>query len=71
MIVHLIIELCESMTASFISNSQTLPPLSDRSRNLVEKGQKYYLPNYKPREMILERGKGARIWDADGNEYID
>lgn len=59
------------MTASFISNSQTLPPLSDRSRNLVEKGQKYYLPNYKPREMILERGKGARIWDADGNEFID
>lgn len=49
----------------------TLAPLSAHSRELVQKGQTYFLPNYKPREMILDRGKGARIWDADDNEYID
>lgn len=24
-----------------------------------------------PPEMILERGKGGRVWDVDGNEYVD
>ncbi len=52
-----------------------LPPKSHNlgalSAELVQKGKDYYLPNYKPREMILDHGKGARLWDLDGNEYID
>ncbi len=46
-------------------------PEGQPSKELVKKGQDYYIPNYKPREMILDHGKGARIWDLDGNEYID
>lgn len=38
---------------------------------LVKKGQRYYVPNYKPREMILDRGEGARLWDLAGQDYID
>lgn len=38
---------------------------------LLATGQQYYLPVYKPREMILERGQGARVWDREGREYID
>lgn len=41
------------------------------SRELVAKGQKYYMKNYKPREMILDRGRGSRVWDLEGKEYID
>jgi glutamate-1-semialdehyde 2,1-aminomutase len=26
---------------------------------------------YSPGPVFLERGQGARVWDADGNEYID
>ena len=26
---------------------------------------------YSPEPIVLERGQGARIWDVDGNEYID
>jgi len=59
------------MTAPYLNASDTIAPLTSASRNLVEKGQHYYLPNYKPREMILDKGKGSRIWDADGNEFID
>ena len=59
------------MTAPYLRNADTISPLTQKSRSLVEKGQKYYVPNYKPREMILDHGKGARIWDMDGNEYID
>ncbi|MBV8939073.1 MAG: aspartate aminotransferase family protein [Alphaproteobacteria bacterium] len=39
--------------------------------DLLAKGRKFYVPNYKPRELIIDRGKGAHIWDLDGNEYID
>jgi acetylornithine/N-succinyldiaminopimelate aminotransferase len=47
------------------------PELSAVSKILVEKGRQFYTQNYKPREMIIDRGKGARIWDKDGNEYVD
>jgi acetylornithine/N-succinyldiaminopimelate aminotransferase len=52
-----------------------LPPsthnLGALSAELVTKGKRYYVPNYKPREMILDHGKGAVVWDMDGNDYID
>lgn len=38
---------------------------------LLGYGRDYYLPVYKPRELVLERGLGARLWDADGRDYID
>lgn len=41
------------------------------SKELIGKGQHYYVPNYKPREMILDRGEGATLWDLDGEDYID
>jgi len=31
----------------------------------------YYLPIYRPRPLVLERGQGARVWDNQGDEYID
>lgn len=39
--------------------------------DLLAAGQHYYLPIYRPREVILERGQGARVWDRDGKEYVD
>ncbi|MBM3617198.1 MAG: aminotransferase class III-fold pyridoxal phosphate-dependent enzyme, partial [Alphaproteobacteria bacterium] len=53
------------------SSAATIPAPSTDSKHLVESGQRYYVPNYKPREMILDRGKNARLWDKDGNEYVD
>ena len=38
---------------------------------LLAAGRNYYVPVYKPREVILERGLGARVWDREGKEYID
>lgn len=46
-------------------------PLSAASKSLVAAGRKYYTPAYKPREMIVDRAKGAKVWDLDGNEYLD
>ncbi len=29
------------------------------------------VPNYNPAAMVPVRGEGSRVWDQDGNEYID
>ncbi len=31
----------------------------------------YYLPVYRPRQVVLERGQGSRLWDNEGREYLD
>ena len=38
---------------------------------LLALGRDYYLPVYRPRELVLERGQGARVWDSRGRDYID
>ena len=44
---------------------------TEKTAELVAAGQRRYVPNYAPKEMILDRGEGARVWDTDGNEYVD
>jgi acetylornithine/N-succinyldiaminopimelate aminotransferase len=34
-------------------------------------GKRYWLPVYKPRELVLDHGKGARVWDTEGRDYVD
>ncbi|AWV08423.1 acetylornithine/succinylornithine family transaminase [Marilutibacter maris] len=31
----------------------------------------YYVPVYRPRRIVLERGRGSRIFDIGGREYVD
>jgi len=38
---------------------------------LIGLGQRYWLPVYKPRELVLDHGKGARVWDTEGRDYVD
>ena len=38
---------------------------------LTALGRRYYLPVYRPRELVLERGQGSRVWDIQGRQYID
>ncbi len=39
--------------------------------DLVRVSQRYTVPIYRQRELVLERGLGSRVWDMDGREYID
>ena len=31
----------------------------------------YYLPVYRQRQLVLERGEGSRLWDTTGRDYVD
>ncbi|WP_425478265.1 acetylornithine transaminase [Frateuria defendens] len=46
-------------------------PMTAHDSSLIDLGKRYWLPVYKPREVVLERGEGARIWDTEGRDYID
>jgi len=38
---------------------------------ILEATSQYLIPNYGPRLLAVVRGQGARIWNADGKEFID
>ena len=52
-----------------VKNVTTKP--GPKSKELIDIGRKVYTKNYKPREVIIDHGKGAKVWDKDGKEYID
>jgi acetylornithine/N-succinyldiaminopimelate aminotransferase len=39
--------------------------------NYQQTTEKYHLPVYNRFPITLVKGKGARVWDEEGNEYID
>ena len=42
----------------------------DSSREWIEKEHKYYQSTFK-RNLVMVRGEGVRVWDADGKVYLD
>ena len=38
---------------------------------LMSLGRRYWLPVYKPRELVLDHGQGARVWDSESRDYVD
>jgi acetylornithine/N-succinyldiaminopimelate aminotransferase len=41
------------------------------SEAIVERAQRVLTPNYRQAPVVLVRGEGCRVWDADGREYLD
>ncbi len=41
------------------------------TEQLVGRAQKALTPNYRQAPLVLVRGEGSRVWDADGREYLD
>ena len=41
------------------------------SADLIAIGKRCYVPVYRPRDVVLDHGRGSRVWDRDGREYVD
>jgi acetylornithine/N-succinyldiaminopimelate aminotransferase len=39
--------------------------------DLVGLAKRYWLSVYRPRDVVLDHGKGSRVWDTEGRDYID
>lgn len=37
----------------------------------IARFEKYVIANYTRTPLVFTRGEGSRLWDADGNEYLD
>ncbi len=40
-------------------------------KTVVDETEKYYLPVFGRYPLVLDHGKGCRLYDTEGNEYID
>lgn len=38
---------------------------------MIAREEKYMAQNYKPIPVVLSRGAGSKLWDTEGNEYLD
>lgn len=50
-----------------VSTSQA----STEAAALLGLADRYYVPVYQPRRLVLERGQGSRVWDSEGRDYVD
>lgn len=41
------------------------------NQSIIEAGQQYVMNTYGRLSLALVKGQGARVWDADGKEYLD
>jgi ornithine--oxo-acid transaminase len=49
----------------------TAPMDSSTSSHFIDLENAYGAFNYKPLDVVLERGQGVWVWDVDGNRYLD
>lgn len=45
--------------------------VSEKSKFLIEKEQKYNCNNYSPLKVVVERAEGAYVYDVDNKKYLD
>lgn len=41
-----------------------------KTEEIIALHKKYVMPTYAP-ELVLVKGAGTKVWDSDGNEYLD
>ena len=46
-------------------------PVGTKTQAVIDVFSRYVVPNYKRFPVCLVRGEGSRVWDAEGNEYLD
>src|SRR5881397_1860987 len=45
--------------------------LWNQAREVLPRGVPSSFQDASPQPIFMERGKGSRVWDVDGNEYVD
>ena len=40
-------------------------------QDYIEMEKTYGAHNYKPLDVVLQRGEGVWVWDVEGNKYLD
>ena len=66
-----IAELTEGQQATFRERTGASAKLFERAEKVMPNGVPSSFQSNDPWPVYIERGEGARVWDVDGNEYLD
>lgn len=64
-------ELIAKEEDQFRSKRQRSDQLWKEARQFIPRGVPSSFQDAAPQPVFVDRGKGSRIWDVDGNEYVD
>ena len=64
-------ELVEAEEERFRKARPRSHELWTEARELLPRGVPSSFQDAAPQPIFMERGKGSRVWDVDGNEYVD
>ena len=57
--------------AVFASTKSTAKAISSKTQLTIDREEKYGAANYHPLPVVIQRGSGVYVWDADGKRYFD
>jgi len=43
----------------------------NKTEKIIDSFTKYVIPCYTRNPLVIVRGKGSRVWDSSGKEYLD
>jgi glutamate-1-semialdehyde 2,1-aminomutase len=66
-----VLELTERERARFLERTHGSQAKFDRAVQVMPKGVPSSFQAAEPRPTYLSHGEGSRVWDVDGNEYVD
>ena len=64
-------ELTGRERATLLERTRHSGELFDRAKGVMPAGVPSQFQRNEPWPVYLDRGEGARVWDVDGNEYVD
>src|SRR6478735_4302081 len=64
-------QLTDHERARFLERTQGSQAKFDRAVQVMPKGVPSSFQAGEPRPIYLSHGEGSRVWDVDGNEYVD
>jgi acetylornithine aminotransferase len=54
-----------------VTHPDTPGTVSTEVQELLDRSNKFILPVYARHPFVLSHGKGAYVWDKQGNKYLD
>jgi glutamate-1-semialdehyde 2,1-aminomutase len=66
-----LLELTERERAAFLARTPGSQAAFERAAAVMPGGVPSSFQAAKPRPVYLSHGEGSRVWDVDGNEYVD
>jgi len=64
-------EVLSSMFDSYTSKTQKSKKLYEKAKSVLPAGVSYAIRHFEPYPFYTARAKGSKLFDVDGNEYVD